>query len=102
MIGLNADDLPDGVAVRPEPPRGAFGNDRNAGIRSALRLRETAPSDEIDVEQLEVFRRYELVVDRHASPRFCGVGPVCVSADASAKTEASACALGDDAATRNH
>jgi hypothetical protein len=45
------------------------GDDRHAGICNALCVRETAPSSESDVEQLEIFRRYELVFDRHPSPR---------------------------------
>ena len=39
----------------------------HARLRGAFRLREAAPSHDIDVEHIEVFRRHGHLVDRHCS-----------------------------------
>ena len=55
-IRSEAHELPDGVAIRPEPPRDGLGHDHDARLRGAFRLREAAPAHDIDTEHTEVFR----------------------------------------------
>ena len=64
LRSLEAHHLPDGVAIRPEPARDGLGHDHDARLRGAFRLREAAPSHDIDAEHIEVFRRHGHLVDR--------------------------------------